>query len=166
MLFYYFKNKSELYNFLVDYSIECFQDYFSRITLLKENDLIEKFRNVNKYKMETMFKYPKVINFISMHYLSQNENNVSETANKSFEILVGKAQQIKAFIYESIDTSLFRIDISPEKIINYIRWSMDGYIQDITNRVKGEKLTSIDYQKYLSEFDEFMDNLKVVYYKN
>lgn len=68
-------------------------------------------------------------------------------------------------LYDNIDKTLFWDDIDIDKAFQLIRWSIEGYQYELINRLKGQKMTSIDLDPYLEEFYEYVEILKTVFYK-
>lgn len=74
-------------------------------------------------------------------------------------------QQAYDLLYKDIDLSLFKDDIDSEKALNLVRWSLDGYQQELEHQLKGEQISSINLKNYWDEFYEYLDLLKKVYYQ-
>src|SRR5699024_1157585 len=72
MLFYYFKNKKQLFHYLIDYAVQTIHDeFFSRIDT-GERDLIERFRHIAMVKTAYYYENPNVNNFIAMVLLADD----------------------------------------------------------------------------------------------
>ncbi len=166
MLFYYFKNKLELYNFLVEYAFACLHDDVAQMEALSDSDMIERYRKLNKIKMTGYIKHRSVYEFISRMYLNEDEAALSEESKRCFSMLTQKHAEVIEKIYFTADVSLFRSDIPSDKIIRYVRWAMDGYTQDILRRVRGKKTSEIDFAPYVEEYETYLSDLKKVFYKN
>lgn len=160
MLFYYFKNKRELYQYLVDYSVEMIRcDFISQIDM-DEPDFIERLRQVAHIKMKALIEHPNVFNFMGTLLLTQ-ELELPADLETRIEVL---QEEGYAKLYDRIDTTLFRDDVDVEKAFQLIRWSIEGYQHDLENRLKGQKMTAIDFDSYWEEFYEYMDVLKTIFY--
>lgn len=68
-------------------------------------------------------------------------------------------------IYEGVDLSLFRDDVDVEKAFKLIRWSIEGYQNELLHKLKGRNMTQIDFDPYWAEFYEYLDILKKSFYK-
>lgn len=161
MLFYYFKSKKDLYHYLVEYGINFISnEYLNKIDEI-QTDYIEKYKQVSKIKMEAYSENPEIFNFFAFIYLNGDILDLPEE-------LKNKLEAVRALgyskLYHNIDTSLFRTDISKEKILKLIHWSMEGYEKEMTNRLKGQALSSIEIEPLWSEFYDYLDDLKTIFY--
>lgn len=68
-------------------------------------------------------------------------------------------------MYEGIDRSRFRKGADPEKVFHLIRWSIDGYQQELLARLTGQKLAEIDFAPYWEEFYGYLAILKKSFYE-
>ena len=161
MLFYYFKNKKELYHYLVTYSIEIIMNqYLSRVDG-SEPDFIERMKQAAQIKMKSQAEYPDMFNFIGTVFLSNDD-----------ELPEGLATQIKALqkegyskLYDNIDPTLFRDDVDVNKVFKLIQWSIEGYQNELIKQLQGKKMTEIDVSPLWDEFYEYMEILKKSFYK-
>lgn len=161
MLFYYFKSKKELFNYLVEYgTMVVIRDYLSQLDN-SERDYIDRIKNASMVKFKAMKEHPHIFNFFGTLYVNRNI--------EWDEKLEAKMLEVKSLAYEkifsNIDASLFRDDIPPDKIFKLINWAMEGIEKDIVNSLQGKKLAEIDYDPYWNEFFDCLDLLKKILYK-
>jgi len=161
MLFYYFSNKLGLYLYLVDYAITTFIDDFLDVIDTTEPDFIERFRVTAQIKMNYYHKHFHISNFISSVYLNEKVILPEHLQKRlhEFEILAYEK------IYDNIDTSLFRNGIDIEKAFQLIRWSIEGYQHDLISQFQNKNLSSMNLDPYWEEFYEYLDILKITFYK-
>ncbi|MFC5712960.1 TetR/AcrR family transcriptional regulator [Thalassorhabdus alkalitolerans] len=161
MLFYYFKNKQELYRYLVKYSLDVTINRYIKKINEEERDFIERFKHASKMKMQAFADHPHVFYFMGALLLSDKDQLPKELHD---EIL--KLQTLgNSILYEDIDYSFFRTDIDVDKAFKLIRWSMEGYQNELLNKLKGKPFTSVDMEPYWEEFDEYLEILKTSFYK-
>ncbi|SDJ83561.1 TetR/AcrR family transcriptional regulator [Sediminibacillus albus] len=160
MLFYYFTNKQELFHYLVQYSLNIFMDDYIKKIDISERDFIERWKQAAQLKMQAFAKYPNAINFTGMLLLS-DEVQLPDYLEAKFDELRKTGY---AMLYDNIDVSLFREGIDVEKAFQLIRWSIDGYQNELTNQLKGKKFSSVDFDPYWEEFYAYLDVLKTCYY--
>ena len=161
MLFYYFKNKKELYHYLVEYSIRITMDEYFKLIDGNEPDFIVRMKQASKAKMKAYAEYPNMFNFMGTVFLSSESELPVELATQ-----IEKLQKMGySKLYDNIDTSLFRDDVDVNKVFKLIRWSIEGYQNEILNRLKGRKMTEIDVKQLWDEFYEYMEILKKSFYK-
>jgi len=161
MLFYYFSNKLGLYLYLVDYALSTFIDDFLDVIDTNEPDFIERFRITAQVKMTYYHKHFHVSNFISSVYLNEKvilPENLQNRLNE-FETLAYEK------IYDNIDTSLFRDGINVEKAFQLIRWSIEGYQNELISQLQNQLLPSLNLDPYWEEFYEYLNILKKTFYK-
>ncbi len=160
MLFYYFKNKETLFQYLAKYSCDIIMDdYFSQIE--PNPDFLERLRKAAKVKMKAYTEYPEVFNFMGNILLS-GEYELPADINEKIEKL---KQTGYALMYNNINTSLFRRDVDVNKAFQLIRWSIEGYENDLIGRLQGKKFSSVQFDPYWDEFYEYLDILRKLYYQ-
>jgi len=161
MLYYYFNSKKGLFEYLVDYAIKfVVNEYLSKIDE-NESNFIDKFKFESEIKMSAYKKNPYVFNFLGTLYLNKEVELPIDLEKRLLEVnTLGYTK-----IYKNIDTSLFREDINPDKMLKYIRYSIDGYEKELMNHLKTQKLSSIDVETLLVEFNIYLADLKIIYYK-
>lgn len=161
MLFYYFKSKKALYDYLVEYALEFIhEEYLSKIDAAQA-DFIEKYRDAGKIKMEAQFKNPHVFNFLGKIVL----NNENELSLKNSKKIKEYRKENMRKMFSNIDMSFFREDIPGEKIVKFIGWLMEGYQNEIMAKLKGADLEDVDFNPYWEEFHENLDLFKKIFYK-
>ncbi|WP_371809524.1 TetR/AcrR family transcriptional regulator [Halobacillus sp. Marseille-Q1614] len=160
MLFYYFKNKKALYEYLMEYSLDVItREYFQRIDTT-EKDFIERFKQASQIKMETYLEHPALFRFTGT-FLVLHEDDLPEKLKERVEKVQKKGYSI---IYDNIDYSLFRQDIDVEKAFNLIRWSIDGYQNELKQRLQGQNLATMNFDPMWEEFHEYLEVLKKTFY--
>lgn len=162
MLFYYFNNKKELYDDLIELGIEIIKrDYYGRIDD-QERDFIKKFRQAAKIKMEAFQTYPHLFFFFGSAYLNHKED---ESSAEILEKLNQVRQMGFSKLYGNIDTDKLRTDIPVEQIYRMFNWFMGGYEKEMTALLKDQDWMEIDYGPYWEDFYQALDYLKVIFYK-
>ncbi|MGI2328561.1 TetR/AcrR family transcriptional regulator [Planococcus sp. YIM B11945] len=161
MLFYYFKSKRDLYEYLADYSLDFVKKEYFNLVDLSERDFIERLKKISaiKFKAQTENKY--VFNFIGTFVLAKDATMPAHIQRKYEDL-----QRISnKMLYEGIDLALFRSDVDVEKAFKLIRWSIEGYQNELLQKLEGQHLASIDFDPYWQEFYSYLDILKKSFYK-
>ena len=161
MLFYYFQNKEELFNYLMGYSLDLADAQILLHVDRKESDFIERIKQIAQSKTEFHLKHPHVLSFLGNVFL-KGAVEIPVSFRKRYEEMM-KMQP--SLMYEGIDKTLFRDDIDTEKAFKLIQWSIDGYQSELVARLKNQNLTQVNYNFYWEEFYELLDILKTLYYK-
>ncbi|PYZ91973.1 TetR family transcriptional regulator [Salipaludibacillus keqinensis] len=161
MLFYYFNNKRELYYYLIDFSLDLvLKDYLERIDT-SETDFIERLKRTAKFKLSIFAENPHLFNFIGAFVLVEKEELPLELKEK-YERLY---QLGHTKLYDNIDYSLFRDDIDVKKAFKLITWSIYGYEEELKQRLKRQSLAEMDYEPLFEEFYDYLEVLKISFYK-
>lgn len=161
MLFYYFKSKKELYDYLAEYSLDFMVKRYFNLIDASEPDFIERLKQIAEVKIKAQSENRSVFDFIGTLLLAK-ESDLSVSIQKKYENMQKAGN---AMLYEGIDLTLFRDDVDVEKAFKLIRWSMDGYQNELLHRLEGQKLAAIDFEPYWQEFYGYLDILKKSFYK-
>ena len=169
MLFYYFGSKQELYHDLVDQTIQSIEGYFEAfLPSHAQFGIIEALWHATRVKMEAYVAHPALFDFLSRLYLYPHELLVSEEAKRRFEELDIRREQMLGELFARADMSRLRPDIPQERLVRYLVWAMDGYNQHVINHVRSaqvKKMSDVDWGPFWEEFDRYMEDLKVLFYK-
>lgn len=160
MLFYYFKNKKDLYEYLIEYSLNFIIDGYLSLVDKNETDFIKRLKGACQIKMKAQLENEHVFNFMGTVMLTK-DLDLPPHLQKRYEQL---QQQGYALLYEGIDKTLFRKDVDVDKAFNLIRWGVDGYQQDLLQRLQGKKMTELDFDPYWDEFYAYIEILKKSFY--
>ncbi|GGJ96190.1 TetR family transcriptional regulator [Lentibacillus kapialis] len=161
MLFYYFQSKKDLYHYLVDDALQIIRNQYFNLIDMEETDFIERMRQATQVKMTCLAENPDVFNFLGTFFLESNPDLPSYLAEHYEQLL----REGNAVMYENIDKTYFRNDVDVDKVFKLIHWAMDGYQNEIITRLKGQKLSSVDFTPYWEEFYAYLDILKKSFYK-
>jgi len=162
MLFYYFENKRGLYDDLIDYGTKFIKDNYLCQMDGEETDFIKKYRNACVIKMKAYAQCPDIFHFFSTQYLTLEQNDFTK---EQLDMMMEVRDVGHAKLYENIDTSLFRKDIEPDKIIEMIKWTFDGYEKQLIVDLRVEDMMEIKMEDYVRPFYKFLDRLRLVYYE-
>lgn len=160
MLFYYFKNKKDLYEYLIEYSLNFIIDGYLSLVDKNETDFIKRLKGACQIKMKAQMENEHVFNFMGTVMLTK-DLDLPPHLQKRYEQL---QQQGYELLYEGIDKTLFRKDVDVDKAFNLIRWGVDGYQQDLLQRLQGKKMTELDFEPYWDEFYAYIEILKKSFY--
>lgn len=161
MLFYYFKNKKELYQYLIEYSMNITMNEFLNLVDTTETDFINRMRQVSLLKMKLYTENPDIMNFMGTLILTHELELPKDLITRMNEFKrLGNTK-----LYENIDTSLFRDEVDVNKVYKLIQWSLEGYQNELTSQLQGQKMSAIDMEPLWDEFYEYLDIMKVSFYK-
>lgn len=159
MLFYYFKNKQGLFNFLIDYGLQVMEDQLLPSINEKEPDFIERLYQIGKDKLVMFNQYPDLFAFMKTVFFHSAPPQEYIERHQS---LVKLAYQR---MYQDIDYSLFDHTLDAEKAMELIQWSIEGYQTKITQELKDMSFLDHDLTPYWDEYYQYLEVLKKAYYK-
>ncbi|TFJ92675.1 TetR/AcrR family transcriptional regulator [Lentibacillus salicampi] len=161
MLFYYFQNKKELYHYLVDNALQIIRYYYLNRINMQATDFIERMKQATQVKMTCFAENPNVFHFLGTFFLDSVPDLPSYLSQQYEQLLT----EGNAIMYDNIDKTLFRDDVDVDKVFKLIQWAMDGYQNEVINRLQGQKLTSVDFGPYWEEFYAYLEILKKSFYR-
>ncbi len=152
LLYHYFKNKEELFNFVIKHLVETTFDELEKDIDWSEQDFFERIRQSFIVKMKISKKYPYLLDF---YFSNNNEKALNETklqAAEYYKVFTDK------FYKENVDFSKFKDDIDLDKTINTIVLTLKGMSRII---LKDET----DLEVLLKESDHYIAFFKKIFYK-
>ncbi|GMQ64516.1 TetR/AcrR family transcriptional regulator [Vallitalea maricola] len=155
LLFHYFGSKQGLFDFLINYSFEVMIKEINEKVNWEKMDIFERLKEIFMIKMKVSRKYPSIFHFfnIIIEYKSvdeiMKEDRVSNLLSKIY--------------FQDIDYSKFKEDIDPVKALNIIKWTFEKYGDENLKKFQTEGL--IDFDKISIEIDEYIDILRLAFYR-
>ncbi len=165
-LFYYFRNKQDLFEYLIDESIEItFKEYLNKIDY-RETDIFNRLIRVGELKKEVYKQYDIPVTFFINVLL--NVEKYDFLAKDLRETRIKAEKQVEDILKRNIDYSKFKEETPAPKAVQLIYWAIEGYRLDLEQRV--QKKTSNHFSKqeiaaYYAEFYEYMHILQTAFYK-
>jgi AcrR family transcriptional regulator len=164
LLFHYFGTKENLYDFLIDRAIEIVTAEFLERINAPSDDIFESIWQMSLLKQEISRKFPAIFEFLSCAYLDAKACPAKTHLGKFTEL----RNQKLAEIYEHCDKSLFRDDVCPQKAIQIVQWSLQGWVESKTALMSpetvGAEMTE-NYDAYLAEMREYLEIFRKCFYK-
>jgi TetR/AcrR family transcriptional regulator len=161
LLFHYFKNKKQLFLFLVNYCYETVAELFYQKFSFTEVDFFNRMRQSVIIKMELSERYPDIFKFIQEAYMEDAVEIKQEMEEKKRELIHLNINKV----YEGVDYSKFRDDVDLQKIIKIITWTFEKMSDEELSKAKVIPGHEIDYKKIFDEFEEYLTILKTCFYK-
>ncbi|MDV3428916.1 MAG: TetR/AcrR family transcriptional regulator [Bacillota bacterium] len=161
-LFVYFRNKQELYLYVLDYAIEYYIDYMQKRMKVNDPDFFQRILDWAELKIDISTEEPEVYNFFASAFF-----NVPEILKDDIEIRYKKLYETGYKLsVEGIDWTKFRDDIDKQKALELIMLSLNGILE---KKIKSYKALDDNgygkrYQSY-KELEEYVDLLRKVFYK-
>lgn len=161
LMFHYVNNKKDFFIFLFDYCLDILEtEYFDKVDI-NEKDIFERLRQTSLLKIKVMQKYPWIFDFIRVAVLTESVVVRDELKQRQKRV---ENSTLERF-YSDIDVSRFRGDLDIEKAKRLIFWAVGGYAGQVLDRLKGSGTENIDFQGIQNEFNDYLNELRKVYYK-
>jgi len=162
LLFHYFNTKKELFIFLYNYSINVLMSEFLIKINLNESDILIRLWDMIKLKVELMYIYPDIFDF-----LIEAQYNTKEGLERDLEIQYKEiTNEVYTKLFSNIDTSLFRDNYDIQKVINMITWTLQGYTEkEILINKTSIKECQLNIDKTLKDVEEYMNFFRKLLYK-
>jgi TetR/AcrR family transcriptional regulator len=157
-LFNYFKNKKDLYLFLIEDSMKIIEQIFEKIDM-NERDLFRRIYQVGLVKLNIQQKYPLVFDFLK----SLGDEKAPEVKSDIDRIRGSILDDGLNRIYQNIDWSKFREGVDPEKAVHILNWTMLGFAE-----LQMAKLDSFNQvgMEIFNEWNSYSEILRRCFYKD
>lgn len=153
LLFYYFHNKLELYQYLAQYSARLVMKLFEKMNIIDGKDFFDAIKLAVLGKMEMMSKYPYIYGFSLRYY-----QNRKEIVGNSYEQLY--AEVIASYnLIKRADISKFKAVVDPEEVWNIIYWMSQGYMD------RYQDLENVNMKEIQDEYFRYLDIIKENFYR-
>ncbi|MDR3202866.1 MAG: TetR/AcrR family transcriptional regulator, partial [Bifidobacteriaceae bacterium] len=131
MLFYYFRSKAELFQFICEYTVEFVEnEYFNKL-VFESPDILERYRRLAEAKRRAQDKSPLIMSFAVSFFLPENRDFLPQYLSTSEDL----RDRTHRELLEGADYSLFRDDIPPDRILEYLDWLTKSYEDATTARI-------------------------------
>jgi len=158
-LFNYFSSKEELYYYIINDGFNFIQE--RNLKTFATRDFIERCKILAEVDIKIYAEAPHITEFFAKLYLNESSKLPEGVADKMAEILNDTFMKL----YDNVDSSLFRDDLPAEVIMKMIRWTLDGYRNNLVEKLKNEKILSDNLMLHIEEYNQFIITLKKVFYK-
>lgn len=156
LLFFYFKNKSDLYLYLMERIMNKVEAAVVDEQFYAIDDFFELFRYAAHSKRSTLEKFPYLLEFSVRAFYPQHRD-IKHTMN-------GWTQRQIDHMFERyfshVDFSKFREDVDPKYVVNMIIWIADGYLHQQLSL--GRRINMDDL---MDEFERWLVMFKGYAYK-
>lgn len=158
LLYYYFKSKDELFEYLIAYSMTLVGDKITNDINWDKGDLIERIMDISKVKMKIIEQYPYLIGFTKIMY----EGKTIDEIKKLVENYVPDIYS-KIYTY-NIDYSLFKEEVDIKRVVKMFELFLNGYSEELILRLKQENY-NLDLEEILEELNCYLTIYKEAFYK-
>lgn len=166
-LFYYFGNKKKLYQYLITTSFNiAYDEYLMQINFDK-TDYFDRLASITDLKQKVSNLYPNELSFLSKLLLTPDDTECSDVIQEKRE----ESEKVwEKVLTENIDFSKFREDLPREKVLNLIKWGLEGYRKELEQKANSLGNSTVfseeEIKYYYKEYNDYIDLLKRTYYKS
>ena len=155
LLFFYFKNKKELYLFLWKSVEKLVTETLKRSDIGNEKDLFDVMYKSLMIKMELLKDYPDIMNFsVKVYY--EDDQEVKEDIRK---VVTPYTELSTNKMLPKIDPKDFKDGIDLKKMYKQIYFASEGYLWQVSQQGK------IDVNKVAKEYKEMVDFWRELFLK-
>ena len=159
LLYHYFRNKQELFDFLVYFSIKVIVVDLDKRINWEGTDFLDRIRESIILKFEVMRRYPYMYDFFNKYSQEIKKLNMSDETE---EMSPGMR---KKFYKYNIDFTLIKDGIDIEKTLVVIEYTFKGIANKYMDRIRANK-EIIKVDDLLMECDEYIEFFKIQFYKD
>lgn len=153
LLFHYFKNKKELYLFLLEKAMQEGSQLLNSQVLLQEKDFFAIMEKGIEIKLWMMLKHRELSEFVIMAFYEKDEEVVSDILKWTQRIL----DKYSGPLLENIDTSKFVPGLDLQMMYREMFWASDGCVHSML------QAGSIDIAEARKVFHQLVEFWKKVY---
>lgn len=157
LLYHYFKDKQDLFDFLIYFSIKEIVINMQEKLDWEDTDFLNRIRQAIAHKFDVMGRYPYMMDFFDKY--SREMSNVG-IRNQVEQIAPGITDKIYT---HNLDFSQIKPGVDKDKMIRVVRYSLSGIILDrwTKARAKGEYISK---DEILSQCDEYIQFFRAQFY--
>lgn len=153
LLFYYFKNKKELYLFLWERCVEITIEFLTRYECYEQKDLFESMERGMQAKVEIIRLYPDMGNFtIKAFYEKDPEIHaaIQESYHRHFNLKADKTRL-------NFDLEQFIPGLDIPMMYREMYWASEGYLWEAVQR------GNVDINQLEKDFTKLLEFWKSIY---
>lgn len=156
LLFYYFKNKKSLYQFVYQYCLNLLVETIEEAGIHDKTDFFEIMRYGADKKMELIANHSYIMEFCLKAYY-MNDENIGEEINEDIQ---QRVNTMFADYFSHIDLYKFKEGIDPFYIFQMMQWMADGYI-----RTMQKTKDKLDINEIMKDYDRWEEMFKQMVYR-
>lgn len=161
LMFHYINSKKDLFLFLYDYCADRINKEYIDLMNFNEKDIFKRLRKSYILQIELLKQHPWIFDFIMMSDMTN-----SEEINKKLEERVNKKlSQCQKQMFEIVDETRFRSGLNLERCKQIIFWTNVGFTNEILEDIRKSSITELDYDQILTQLDNYLNELKDIFYK-
>ncbi|MEG1494496.1 MAG: TetR/AcrR family transcriptional regulator [Gordonibacter sp.] len=156
LLFFYFKNKRELYLYLMRHLMDVVTKVVVDERFYEIDDFFELFKYAANRKKDALSKMPYLLDF-SIRAFYPEHKDVKDTMNGWTQAQI---DLMFSTFFKNVRLDKFRDGVEPKKVVDMMIWMADGYLHQQRSMSR-----AIDIDALMVEFDEWCEMFKRYAYK-
>lgn len=125
-LFYYFRNKKELYLCVYRYALEIVTEAVVSSELMKITDFYDFIISASMNKMKVLKEYPYILDFSIRSFYSEKE----EISDGIKSVTNQEIRNTFDIYFIDLELKKFKDGIDPRQIYKMLVWMIDGYMHE------------------------------------
>ena len=156
LLFFYFKNKRELYLYLMKHLMEVVTRAVVDERFYEIDDFFELFKYAASKKKDVLSKMPYLLDF-SIRAFYPEHKDVKDAMNGWTQAQI---DLMFSTFFNNVRLDKFREGVEPKEVVDMMIWMADGYLHQQRSLRK-----AIDIDALMDEFDKWCEMFKRYAYK-
>ena len=157
ILFHYFKNKKNLFLYILDHCILEMITEYKKYPLTETRDIFQRLSELAVIKLKITQARPHIIKLFMEGLTKSPQDLRSEIEKKYLQV----SKDIMPMFFEDIDYSDFRSGVEPSKAIQVIMLFLGALGEKYLNDFKGKEQELFqNYDKVMEEYKEYLEILK------
>ena len=158
LLYHYFKDKQELFDFLLEFSIEESMKNYDKSIDWDDTDMFDRYKITMCTKFELIRNYPYMMDFFTKYRSLLNNDDIRMRFETDYP---GYREK---FYYHNMDKINLKEGVDIEKMINILRWSIKGVTLEFSDKHNMESFDS-DIDKLKAKCDTYIEFLRDQFYQ-
>ncbi|WP_105615350.1 TetR/AcrR family transcriptional regulator [Vallitalea okinawensis] len=161
LMYHYFTDKQELYDFLLEFSITQLIKTFNEKFYWEETDLFSRIKQSLRIKLDVYLEFPYMMDFYINNVDKESKEKIRNDVIKSNASLSDIQTR---FYLKNIDLSKFKEDIDIDKTINVIQWTMQKCSDEYQDKVRANEI-ELNPEELFENLDQYIEFLRDLFYK-
>lgn len=155
-LFKYFKNKDELYFYILDFVTQELMVNLAQEIAILPKELFERIIKYSELEFKWYVKHPDEFKLITTAF-TKSDTAIYQRVEARYGL---KGQNIYYKLLYDVDTSILRFD--KKKTIDILKWFLKGFNEDFLSRIQIHSNTNVDNirHEYVESLTDHMAILK------
>ncbi|WP_160680892.1 TetR/AcrR family transcriptional regulator [Clostridium sp. C8-1-8] len=150
LLFYYFKNKKEMYLFLYEHCINLVLDEINKNRNVMESDFFEIMLRSQRIKCKLMKKYRYIYEFLVKVYMENDKEVIADIAGFAEPLINDNYRHF----FERIDRTKFREGVDISLLFQSLIWCAEGFMRSALSSDKDIDEIDLEFAKVLELYKQ------------